>query len=145
MQRGIVNYGVNFLIAFMVIVSFFLIRELGFYLYTENIKPIQYISRQRDLYYSIYLSSFYVAMPLLLFLNILNVKLKWHFTAAFLYALFILSSYIIHHPMWAYLLIMSYWGAFFFSLFLNRVMKRFTSKMIAKNSCDNPLKSSSNQ
>ena len=131
MRRGIVNYSINFLIACMAMVSFFLIREVGFYLYTENIKPIQYISRQRDLYYSIYLTSFYVAMPLLFVLNILNVKLKWHSTAAFLYALFILNSYVIHHPMWAYLLIISYWGAFFSSRFLNIVMKRLISKKIA--------------
>ncbi len=131
MRRGIVNYSINFLIACMAMVSFFLIRDVGFYLYTENIKPIQYISRQRDLYYSIYLTSFYVAMPLLFVLNILNVKLKWHSTVAFLYTFFILNSYVIHHPMWAYLLIMSYWGAFFSSLFLNIVMKRLIFKKIA--------------
>lgn len=118
MPHGIVNYGVKISIACMTISSFFLVREIGFYLYTENVKSVHYISMQRDLYYSIYVTCFYVAMPILFVSSFFALKFKWGFLVALLYAAFVFDSYFTQHPMWGWLLISSYFAAFLLSVFL---------------------------
>lgn len=128
MPHGIVNYGVRISIACMAMAVFFFIREGGFYLYTENIKSIHHISRQRDLYYSIHLTSFYVAMPILFISNIINFKFRWHFFIALIYVFFVFYSYFIQHPMWGWLLIISYLGALSCSVFFHLVMKGYIFK-----------------
>lgn len=118
MPHGIVNYSVRISIACITISSFFLVREIGFYLYTENVKSVQYISMQRDLYYSIYVTCFYVAMPLLFASSFFALKFKWGFLVALLYTTFVFDSYFTQHPMWGGLLISSYFAAFLLSVFL---------------------------
>lgn len=119
MHHGLAKYIIRFFIGILAVVSFFLIREFGFYIYVTYIKPIEFISRKRDLYYAIWLASFFIATPLILFTCLLDLKLKGHVIASLIFILYIFTTYMDTNPIWGMLLMLSYLIAMGVSLILS--------------------------
>ena len=114
MRPGIAKLIVSLPIGSISVLSFFIIRELGFVIYTSYFSPV---SSGRTLYYTIWITSFFIATPLLFFIGATRGSMKWAGGALLIFIYFVFDSFW-NNPLWGTLLVLSYIGALAVSFFL---------------------------
>ncbi|WP_157798212.1 hypothetical protein [Aeromonas cavernicola] len=122
MRLGVVKLIIPFLIGVISALSFLFIRELGFLIYTSYTSVF---SSGRTLYYTIWLLSFFIAMPLLFIIGVSRCGLKWGVISFLIFIYFIFDSFG-RNPLWGGLLALSYLGALAISLFLKTYLNKWS-------------------
>ena len=118
MLHGKNKYIAMLIVSVLSVLSFLLIEEAGRVVYMKFYTPT---SRGRELHYAIWLFSMYLA-PLCIVLScILNLRLKWNcvFFACFSFLVFYVFE---NNPLWAALLLLSYFSALIVAILLKAVI-----------------------
>ncbi|MDM5142089.1 hypothetical protein OB959_20200 [Aeromonas bestiarum] len=114
MLHGKNKYIAMLIVSVLSVLSFLLIEEAGRVVYMKFYTPT---SRGRELYYAIWLFSMYLAPFCIVLSCILNLRLIWNavFAACFSSLVFYVFG---NNPLWAALLLMSYFAALFVAILL---------------------------
>lgn len=114
MRPGIAKLIVSLAMGSISVLSFFIIRELGFVIYASYVSTV---SSGRTLYYTIWFTSFFIATPLLFFIGATRGSMKWSGGALLIFIYFVFDSFR-NNPLWGALLALSYIGALAVSFIL---------------------------